>query len=38
MTVANEMQKLLNWSDGEKDRQVQEHKSVASLAQKFRNP
>jgi len=37
-TVANEMQKLFDWSGGEKDRQVQEHKSVASLAQRFRNP
>ena len=35
-TVVNEMQKLLDWSDGEKDRQVHEHKSAASLAQKFR--
>lgn len=38
MPVADEMAKLLNWSDGEKDRQVREHKSAASLAQKFRNP
>jgi glycerol-3-phosphate dehydrogenase len=37
-TVANEMQKLLNWSNVEKDRQVQAYKSAASLAQKFRNP
>jgi glycerol-3-phosphate dehydrogenase len=36
-TVADEMQRLLHWSSGEKDRQVREHKSVASLAQKFRN-
>ena len=38
MTVADEMAKLLNWGAGEKDRQVREHKSVAALAQKFRNP
>lgn len=37
MTVANEMQKLLDWSAGEKDRQVQAHKSVASMTQRFRN-
>ena len=36
ISVANEMQKLLNWSGEEKDRQIQAHKSVASLAQKFR--
>lgn len=35
-TVANEMQKLLNWSGDEKNRQIKGHKSVASLAQKFR--
>ncbi len=37
-TVAAEMQKLLGWSDGEKERQVQEHNSAASLARRFRNP
>ena len=35
-TVANEMQRLLNWSSEEKDRQIQAHKSVALLAQEFR--
>jgi len=37
-TVAAEMQKLLGWSDGEKERQVQEHNSAASLARRFKNP
>jgi len=35
--VAAEMQKLLGWSDGEKERQVQEHNSIASLARRFKN-
>ncbi|MBN1691640.1 MAG: glycerol-3-phosphate dehydrogenase/oxidase [Dehalococcoidia bacterium] len=37
-TVAAEMQRLLGWSDKEKERQVQEHNSAASLARRFRNP
>jgi glycerol-3-phosphate dehydrogenase len=36
--VAAEMQKLLGWSDGEKERQVKEHDSDASLARRFKNP
>jgi glycerol-3-phosphate dehydrogenase len=34
--VADEMQKLMGWSDQEKERQIQEHNSVASLAQRFK--
>jgi hypothetical protein len=30
------MQKLMGWSDQEKERQIQEHNSVASLAQRFK--
>ncbi len=34
--VADEMQKLMGWSDSEKERQVQEHSSAASLARRFK--
>ena len=37
-SVAGEMQKLLGWSDDEKNRQIQAHKTAAALAQRFRNP
>lgn len=36
--VADEMQKLLGWSNEEKARQVQAQKDVISLGLKFRNP
>ncbi|MGA2160028.1 MAG: glycerol-3-phosphate dehydrogenase/oxidase [Dehalococcoidia bacterium] len=35
--VAKEMQRLLNWTEEEKDRQVQAHNYFASLGQRFRN-
>ncbi len=34
--VADEMQKLMVWSDSEKARQIQEHGSAASLARRFK--
>jgi len=36
--VAAEMQKLMGWSDQEKERQAQAHNTVAALARRFRNP
>ena len=36
--VAGEMQKLLGWSDDEKNRQIQSHQTTAALALRFRNP
>jgi glycerol-3-phosphate dehydrogenase len=36
--VAAEMQRILEWSDDEKGRQVQAHKDTAALARRFSNP
>jgi glycerol-3-phosphate dehydrogenase len=36
--VAKEMQRLLNWTEEEKDRQIQTHNFLSSLGQRFRNP
>jgi len=37
-SVADEMQKLMGWSDNEKQRQMQEYYSHASLVRRFKNP